>query len=67
VTDLALVDRLARLYPAVVSDCLDRIGIRDHVLAPRIRPLTPESKVAGRARTVHCIRVEAGPEERDDW
>ena len=37
------------------------------MLAPRIRPLTPESKVAGRARTVHCITVDAVPEDRDDW
>jgi hypothetical protein len=26
--DLALIDRLERLYPAVVADCLDRLGAR---------------------------------------
>jgi 4-hydroxy-4-methyl-2-oxoglutarate aldolase len=62
-----LVDRLARLHPAVVSDCLDRLGLRDQVLAPRIRPLTRESKVAGRARTVQCIPMDEVPESRDDW
>jgi 4-hydroxy-4-methyl-2-oxoglutarate aldolase len=62
-----LVERLALLYPAVVSDCLDRIGLRDQVLAPRIRPLTADSKLAGRARTVRCIAVDQVPENRDDW
>jgi 4-hydroxy-4-methyl-2-oxoglutarate aldolase len=62
-----LVGRLARLHPAVVSDCLDRIGLRDQVLAPRIRPLTTDSKVAGRARTVRCIQVDGVPEDRDEW
>ena len=63
----ALVDRLARLHPAVVSDCLDRLGFRDQVLAPRIRPLTRDSRVAGRARTVLCVPVHEVPENRDDW
>ena len=58
-----LVERLARLHPAVVSDCLDRIGLRDQVLAPRIRPLTPDSKLAGRARTVQCVAVDGVPGE----
>lgn len=65
--DTGLVDRLALLNPAVVSDCLDRIGIRDHVLAPRIRPLVPSSKVAGRARTVECVQMDGVPDDRDDW
>ena len=37
--DLALIERLARLHPAVVADCLDRRGLRKQVLAPHIRPL----------------------------
>jgi len=66
-TSLDLVDRLERLHPAVVSDCLDTIGIRDRVLAPHVRPLWPEAKVAGVARTVHCVAIDAVPESRDDW
>ena len=62
-----LVDRLARLYPAVVSDCLDRLGLRNQVLAPRIRPLTTDSKLAGRARTVRCIAVDRVPDDRGEW
>lgn len=65
--DLALVDRLGALYSAVVSDILDRIGVRGQVLAPRIRPLFPEAKLAGFAVTVHCAPVDAAPPDRADW
>jgi 4-hydroxy-4-methyl-2-oxoglutarate aldolase len=65
--DLTLVDRLARLHPAVVSDCLDREGLREQVLAPHIRPLATEMRVAGYAATVHCIEVDAVPASKDDW
>ena len=64
---LDLIDRLGLLHPAVVSDCLDRIGIRDRVMAPRIRPLAPETKVAGIARTVLCVPAAGVPADRDDW
>ena len=65
--DDALIERLERLHPAVVSDCLDKVGIRDRVMAPRIRPLDPGSKLAGRARTVQCVPVNAVPEDQADW
>ena len=35
----ALLDRLDGLYPAVVADCLDKVGVRSNVMHPRIRPL----------------------------
>src|SRR5947208_10977817 len=65
--DLDLIDRLERLHPAVVSDCLDRMGHRAQVLAPHIRPLAREMKVAGYASTVHCVDVDGVPTDRDDW
>lgn len=65
--NLDLVDRLGLLHPAVVSDCLDRIGIRNQALAPRIRPLWPQAKLAGVARTVLCVPVDGVPENRADW
>jgi 4-hydroxy-4-methyl-2-oxoglutarate aldolase len=65
--DLALIERLERLYPAVVADCLDRLGVRMQVLEPYIRPLYADAKVAGYAATVHCVDVEAVPEDRADW
>jgi regulator of RNase E activity RraA len=65
--DPALIERLARLHPAVVADCLDRKELRNQVLAPHVRPIAPAMRVAGYAATVHCIEVEAVPESRDDW
>jgi regulator of RNase E activity RraA len=65
--DLALIERLGRLHPAVVSDCLDRLGARDQVLAPHIRPIDPAMRVCGFAATVHCVEVDAVPPSREDW
>ena len=65
--DLALIERLERLYPPVVADCLDRLGARAQVLEPHIRPLSTDAKVAGFAATVHCVEVGAVPTDRDDW
>lgn len=65
--DLGLVDRLGRLYTAVVGDSLDRLGIRANAMAPRIRPLYPSAKLAGFAATVHCVEVDGPPADRDDW
>src|SRR5581483_9910861 len=64
--DLTLVERLAALYPAVVADCLDKAGLRNQVLAPHIRPIAREMRVAGLAATVHCVEVDAVPASRDD-
>ena len=65
--DLTLVERLSRLHPAVVADCLDKAGLRNQVLAPHIRPIAPSMRVAGLAATVHCVDVDAVPASRDDW
>ena len=65
--DPALIERLEHLYPAVVADCLDRLGLRAQVLDPGIRPLYADAKVAGYAATVHCVEVDAVPASRDDW
>src|SRR5215470_2000492 len=65
--ELPLIARLAQLHPAVVSDCLDRRGLRNQVLAPHVRPLVPSMRVAGYAATVRCVEVDAVPESRDDW
>lgn len=65
--DLTLVERLDRLHPAVVADCLDKAGLRNQVLAPHIRPIAPAMRVVGLAATVHCVEVDAVPASRDDW
>jgi len=65
--DLALIDRLAKIYVAVVSDCLDKVGVRDNLMAPHIRPLYPAARLAGYARTVHVVEVDAPPRNREDY
>jgi len=65
--DLALIERLADLYSAVVADVLDRLGVRSNVMAPRIRPLDQQTRLAGFAATVHCVEVNTTPADREDW
>jgi 4-hydroxy-4-methyl-2-oxoglutarate aldolase len=65
--DVQMIERLERLYPAVVADCLDRVGLRSQVLDARIRPLEPASRIAGFAATVHFVEVDRIPESSDDW
>jgi 4-hydroxy-4-methyl-2-oxoglutarate aldolase len=65
--DLELIARLERLYPAVVADCLDRLGVRGQVLDPAIRPLAAGMRVVGYAATVRCVAVDGVPEDRHDW
>lgn len=62
-----LLERLANLRSALVSDCLDRCGARQQAMSSRLRPLYPGVRLAGRARTVHAYPVDALPAERDDW
>ena len=62
-----LLARLDRLYPAVVADCLDKVGVRNNVMAPHIRPLYPEARMSGFACTVHAVEVDAPPANRDDY
>jgi regulator of RNase E activity RraA len=63
---MELLERLERLYVAVVADCLDRVGVRRNLLAPHVRSLYPGAKVAGFALTVHVVEVEVAPPS-DDW
>jgi 4-hydroxy-4-methyl-2-oxoglutarate aldolase len=63
----ALLQRLDALYPAVVADCLDKVGCRTNVMDPRIRPLYPEARMAGFASTVHSVQVNGPPANRDDY
>ena len=66
-TRRSLIDRLDRLYPAVVADCLDKVGVRANVMDPRIRPIYPSARMAGVASTVHAIEVESPPDNPDDY
>ncbi|MGN6380712.1 MAG: RraA family protein [Gaiellales bacterium] len=62
-----ILRRLERLHPAVVADCLDKVGVRSNVMDPRIRPLYPEARMAGFASTVHAIEVTTPPANPDDY
>jgi len=45
------------LYTAVVSDSLDHLGFRSQAMREYLRPLYPDCKVAGWARTVSCSDI----------
>jgi 4-hydroxy-4-methyl-2-oxoglutarate aldolase len=45
------------LYTAVVSDSLDEIGYRNQAMMPHLRPLFPNTRFAGWARTIACVDV----------
>ena len=51
----------ARLYTGVVSDILDDLGHRDHVLDPAIRPLGDATVVAGWANPFLAAEVDEIP------
>jgi len=52
---------MARLSSAVVSDILDDLGHRDHVLDPAIRPLGDASVIAGWANPFLVAEVDEIP------
>jgi regulator of RNase E activity RraA len=57
--------RLAeRLYAAVVSDALDSLGSRDHLVGPKVRPVGPLARpLIGRAATATSAPVATPPEQ----
>src|SRR4051812_40381957 len=65
--ELALLERLEKLYVAVVADSLDRVGVRTNLMAPHVRSLYPGATVAGYALTVQVVEVDAVPADRDAW
>jgi 4-hydroxy-4-methyl-2-oxoglutarate aldolase len=55
-TDAALCEHITcNLYTAVLSDALDEVGVRDRAMREHLRPLEPNTVVAGRARTILCM------------
>lgn len=46
-----------RLYAAVLSDALDKVGYRHQVMRPDIRPLFDDAVVVGRALTMQSVDV----------
>ena len=60
--DPVVVAALAEATSAVVSDVLDRMGRRDRVLDPAIRPLWPEARFVGVAVPVVIVADSSEPE-----
>ena len=54
---------VSQLYTAVVSDILDDLGHRGHVLDPAIRPLGPGAVIAGIANPFLVTEVDQIPAE----
>jgi regulator of RNase E activity RraA len=52
-----LDDIRQKLFAAVLSDCLDQIGVTHQALPSRIRPLDEASVMVGRARTAAFMEV----------
>ncbi len=63
-TDEELFD-LARneLFPAVLGDVMDKLGLRHQFLSPRVKPLAADMIVLGRAMTVLEEDLPEGSEE----
>ncbi|MCA0293830.1 MAG: RraA family protein [Actinobacteria bacterium] len=59
--DLELIR--THLSSAVVSDCLDAIGLRQQCLGAGIHPLEPDQVIAGYAFPVEIERVDDVPEQ----
>ena len=56
--DIAFFTHIEKtLYTAVVSDSLDDIGYRNQAMMPHLRPLFPDTRFAGWARTIACVDV----------
>lgn len=53
----------ALLTTAIVSDSLDRAGVRDQVMAAEISPVGSGTRMAGRARTVQYAPSEEDPRD----
>ena len=60
-----ILERLRRVYVAVVSDALDTLGLRHQVMAPRVRPLYPEARIVGRAHPIHFRPAERIPSREE--
>lgn len=52
----------ANLYTAVIADSLDELGYNNQAMHEYLRPLYPECRFAGWARTISCVDVFHVPE-----
>lgn len=59
---MSLIKRLEAIYPAVVSDELDKMGFRNQVMRPDLRPLFPTARISGYAFPVHAVPAYVIPD-----
>lgn len=60
--DLELFRKIEiNLYTAVIADALDEVGFHDCAMREHIRPLSPDARFAGWARTILCHDVHYRP------
>jgi 4-hydroxy-4-methyl-2-oxoglutarate aldolase len=57
----SLAEIRGTLFTAVLSDCLDQVGLMRQALPARIRPLDEASVMVGRARTAAFMEVYDAP------
>jgi len=63
-SDIELFDSIeSTLYTAVIADALDELGHHEQALREYLRPLSPEARFAGWARTISCQDVFYTPED----
>jgi regulator of RNase E activity RraA len=54
-SDIELFESIeSAFYTAVIADALDEVGQHDCAMREHLRPLSPEMKFVGRARTILC-------------
>jgi len=60
--DLALFEKIeTQLYSAVVSDALDELGCPGQAMHHSVRPLWPDVRLVGWARTIECVDADETP------
>ena len=60
--DLALFEKIeTQLYSAVVSDALDELGCPGQAMHHSVRPLWPDVRLVGWARTIECADADETP------
>jgi 4-hydroxy-4-methyl-2-oxoglutarate aldolase len=57
-----IITRLNKVYSAVLCDVLDSLGFRNQAVSYQTRPLFPEARVIGRARTMLSKPVNSIPD-----
>jgi len=62
--DVELFQKIeSTLYTAVIADALDELGFHDCAMREYLRPLSPDAKFAGWARTILCHDVYSMPDD----